>query len=44
MEEGAKFDVPSGIVTAEVELETDPLELASPYTPENLSIFLLFCS
>lgn len=36
MEEGAKFDVPSGIVTAEVELETDPLELASPYTPENL--------
>lgn len=36
MEAGAKFDVPSGIVTAEVELETDPLELASPYTPENL--------
>ena len=36
MEAGAKFDVPSGIVTAEIELETDPLELASPYTPENL--------
>lgn len=36
MEPGAKFEVPNGIVTAEVELQTDPLELASPYTPEDL--------
>lgn len=36
MEPGAKFDVPSGIVTAEIELQTDPLQLASPYTPQEL--------
>lgn len=42
MESGATFDVPSGIVSAEVELETDPLELASPYTPEHLRSKELF--
>jgi penicillin-binding protein 1A len=36
MEESDNFEIPSGIVTAEVELETDPLELASEYTPDSL--------
>ena len=36
MEPNAKFSKPDTIETATIELETDPLELASPYTPDNL--------
>ena len=31
-----KFEVPSGIVTVEIERETFPTQLASEYTPDNL--------
>ena len=33
---GSSFKKPTSVVSAEIELETDPLELASPQTPENL--------
>ena len=33
---GSSFKKPTSVVSAEIELETDPLELASPGTPENL--------
>lgn len=32
----SRFKQPNGITTATIELETDPLELASDYTPDNL--------
>lgn len=32
----SRFKEPNGITTATIELETDPLELASDYTPDNL--------
>lgn len=36
MNKNSKFSKPSGVVTAEIELETDPIELASAYTPKEL--------
>lgn len=36
IEKNARFKKPSGVVTAEIEIGTDPLELASPYTPKEL--------
>lgn len=39
---GAKFDVPSGIVKAKVELETFPAQSPSEFTPSNMIITELF--
>lgn len=36
MEKNSRFTMPSSVVTAEIELGTDPLMLASEYTPANL--------
>ncbi len=36
MEKNSRFKMPSSVVTAEIELGTDPLMLASEYTPANL--------
>ncbi len=32
----SRFEKPSGVVSVEIELETDPIMLASAYTPKNL--------
>ena len=39
---GSTWSKPSTVVAAEIELETDPLELASPYTPAELRSTELF--
>ena len=39
---GTSFKKPTTVVSAEIELETDPLELASPGTPENLRSTVYF--
>lgn len=36
LEKNSRFKKPKGVVTAEIEIGTDPLELASPYTPKDL--------
>ena len=36
MKKNSRFERPSGVVTAEIELGTDPLELASDATPDSL--------
>lgn len=36
MEKNSRFKMPGSVVTAEIELGTDPLMLASEYTPANL--------
>jgi len=36
MEKNSRWTRPSGIVTVDIELETNPVMLASPYTPDNL--------
>lgn len=36
MKKNSRFEKPSGVVEAEIELGTDPLELASEYTPSEL--------
>lgn len=36
MPKNSRFERPSSVVQVEVELGTDPIKLASPYTPENL--------
>lgn len=42
MEPNSRFSKPDTVETATIELETDPLELASPYTPSNLKATSLF--
>ena len=36
METNSRFKQPSSVVTATIELETNPLQLASEYTPSKL--------
>ena len=36
MKKDSRFKRPSGVVQAEIEIGTDPVKLASPYTPEKL--------
>ena len=36
MKQNSTFRRPSGVVTVDIELETDPVQLASEYTPSNL--------
>ena len=39
---GVSFNRPSGVTTAEIELETYPVKLASEYTPQNLRSHEIF--
>ena len=42
MEKNSKFNKPDTVETATIELETDPIQLASDYTPENLKEVAFF--